>query len=64
MSISSKPLNTSHKLSSTAVAAAEIILAAGAILLRILWMDYQTLDYVNFLSQWVRYFRDNGALPH
>ena len=61
MSISSKPLNTSHKLSSTAVAAAEIILAAGAILLRILWMDYQTLDYVNFLSQWVRYFRDNGG---
>ena len=30
--------------------------AAGACLL-----DYETLDYKDFLSQWVQYFRDNGG---
>ena len=36
-------------------------LVAVAFLLRGLCMNHVTLDYVNFLSRWVQYFRDNGG---
>lgn len=32
-----------------------------ALFLRALCMGYETLDYQNFLSVWVQYFRDNGG---
>lgn len=34
---------------------------AAAFVIRLLCMDYVTLDYENFLSRWVQYFRDNGG---
>ncbi|MGI5935811.1 MAG: glycosyltransferase 87 family protein [Oscillospiraceae bacterium] len=40
--------------------AASLILLAMAV--RILCMDHKTLDYINFLSQWVDYYRNNGGL--
>lgn len=36
-------------------------LIAVCMLLRGLVMDYETLDYQNFLTKWVDYFRDNGG---
>ena len=38
-----------------------ILILSAAVLLRIAFFDYETLDYENFLSQWVRFFRDNGG---
>ena len=43
------------------------LLLIGAFALRAAVLDYQTLDYQNFLTRWVDYFRDNGgfrALAH
>jgi Gpi18-like mannosyltransferase len=34
---------------------------AAALLLRLLLLDHQTLDYQDFLAQWVAFFRDNGG---
>ena len=34
---------------------------AFAIIIRIFSLDHETLDYVNFLSRWVEYFRQNGG---
>ncbi|HHU22659.1 MAG TPA: conjugal transfer protein TraL [Clostridiales bacterium] len=48
-------LNDSHML----FFAASVIALAMAV--RVLCMDYKTLDYINFLSQWVDYFRNNGG---
>lgn len=36
-------------------------LVAAAFVLRALCFGYETLDYQDFLSQWVQYFRDNGG---
>ena len=36
-------------------------LVAGAFVLRALFFSYETLDYQDFLSKWVQYFRDNGG---
>ena len=36
-------------------------LVAGAFVLRALCFSYETLDYQDFLSKWVQYFRDNGG---
>jgi len=41
--------------------AAAIILTLGAFYIRWLCLDYKTLDYINFLSKWVQFFRDNGG---
>lgn len=38
-----------------------VVLTAAAFLLRALCMDHVTLDYVNFLSRWVQFFRDHGG---
>ena len=38
-----------------------ILLLAGAFVLRGAALDYQTLDYQNFLTHWVDFFRDNGG---
>ena len=38
-----------------------ILLLAGAFVLRGAALDYQTLDYQNFLTRWVDFFRDNGG---
>lgn len=38
------------------------VLLAAAFFLRGRMLSYQTLDYQNFLSQWVDYFRENGGL--
>lgn len=36
-------------------------LVAAAFVLRALFFSYETLDYQDFLSRWVQYFRDNGG---
>lgn len=36
-------------------------LVAAAFVLRGLCLSHETLDYVNFLSRWVQYFRENGG---
>ena len=38
-----------------------LLLMTGAFLLRGLALDYQTLDYKNFLTHWVEYFEANGG---
>ena len=38
-----------------------LITVAGAFLVRALCMDYQTLDYQDWISVWVQAFRDEGA---
>ena len=48
-------LRSTHNL-----AAASFFLAL-AMLIRIFSLDHETLDYVNFLSRWVEYFRQNGG---
>lgn len=39
-----------------------MLLAAAALYLRVLNLDYVTLDYQDFLSQWAAFFRENGGL--
>ena len=36
-----------------------VLLLIAAFGLRAYWMDYETLDYQNFLSKWVAFYRDN-----
>ena len=38
-----------------------LLLTAAAFILRALAFDYETLDYQNFLSQWVEFFRQHGG---
>lgn len=38
-----------------------VALIAAAMLLRGLFFSYETLDYQDFLSRWVQFFRDNGG---
>lgn len=38
-----------------------LALLAGAFLLRAVCLDYVTLDYRDFLSRWVAFYRDNGG---
>ncbi|MBO5555929.1 MAG: DUF2029 domain-containing protein [Oscillospiraceae bacterium] len=38
-----------------------VLLVLLAFSLRALAFDYETLDYQNFLTRWVRFFRDNGG---
>lgn len=38
-----------------------LLLTAAAFILRALVFDYETLDYQNFLSQWVEFFRQHGG---
>lgn len=40
---------------------AAVLLTALAFAARWAVLDYETLDYKDFLSQWVQYFRDNGG---
>lgn len=42
-------------------AAAAIALVAAAFVLRGLVFSYETLDYQDFLTKWVAYYRDNGG---
>lgn len=44
-----------------AYAVAAVILTVLTFLTRFLVFDYETLDYQNFLSPWVQYFRTNGG---
>ncbi len=37
------------------------VAVAAAFLLRAAFLSHETLDYLNFLSQWVEYFRENGG---
>ena len=39
-----------------------LALIAGAMVLRGLCMEHETLDYRDFLSRWVQFFRDNGGV--
>lgn len=39
-----------------------IVLIAGAMVPRGLCMEHETLDYQNFLTKWVQFFRDNGGV--
>lgn len=55
-------LKKSGLMNTGASAAAAVLLTALAIALRAAAMDYETLDYQNFLSAWVRFFRDHGGL--
>ena len=38
-----------------------VLLLAGAFSLRAAVLDYQTLDYQNFLTRWVAFFKENGG---
>ena len=38
-----------------------VLLLAAAFVLRGLCLDYETLDYQNFLRHWVDFYRDNGG---
>jgi hypothetical protein len=38
-----------------------VLLLALALGLRALLFDYETLDYLNFLSRWVEFFREHGG---
>ncbi len=38
-----------------------LLLLLGAMALRAFFMDYETLDYQNFLTRWVQFYRDNGG---
>ncbi len=38
-----------------------VFLLLGAFTIRALCLDYQTLDYQNFLSRWVAFYRENGG---
>ncbi len=38
-----------------------LIFAVGAFVLRYAAMDYETLDYIDWISRWVQHFRDNGV---
>ena len=40
---------------------AAVLLICAALLVRIYFLDYETLDYKNFLSGWVDFFRLNGG---
>lgn len=40
----------------------KILLIVLAIVLRLYFFDYETLDYINFLSKWIDFFRSNGGL--
>ena len=42
-------------------AAGCLLLLLGAMALRAFFMDYETLDYQNFLTRWVQFYRDNGG---
>lgn len=33
----------------------------AAMMFRLYWFDYQTLDYIDFLQPWINYFRENGG---
>ena len=46
-----------RKRLSFVIAALLMMLALG---LRAAVLDYKTLDYINFLSRWVEFFRQNG----
>ena len=39
----------------------KVLLVAAAIALRLAFFDYQTLDYIDFLSKWVQFFRNSGG---
>ena len=51
----SKLLNTTPRL------LVSLLLLAAAFVLRARCLDYQTLDYQNFLSRWVAFYRENGG---
>ena len=38
-----------------------VVLTAAAFFLRYLCLDYQTLDYIDFLSRWVQFYRELGG---
>lgn len=38
-----------------------LLLTLGAMCLRACFMEYETLDYQNFLTRWVQFYRDNGG---
>ena len=40
------------------VAASLLLVSLGG---RLVFFDYETLDYINFLSRWAAYFRDYGG---
>lgn len=44
-----------------AAAIVSVVLLALAFALRGLALDYETLDYQNFLTRWVTFFRENGG---
>lgn len=54
-------LRYARLLDKPAYAAAAVILTALAFFARYLVLDYETLDYQNFLSPWVQHFRANGG---
>ena len=50
------------RLKSLPAAAASAVLLCAAFYLRAKAIDYVTLDYVNFLSHWVDFFREHGGV--
>ena len=54
-------LRRSGVLQSRAAWAVSVLLLVPALGLRALMFDYETLDYINFLSRWVEFFRQYGG---
>ncbi len=55
-------INNEYVMDSVRRVSATYILLVAAFALRFVCLDYQTLDYQNFLSQWVEYYRVNGGV--
>lgn len=36
-------------------------LTLAALMIRLYWFDYETLDYLDFLNPWIQFFRDRGG---
>lgn len=36
-------------------------LTIAALMFRLYWFDYKTLDYIDFLHPWINFFRENGG---
>lgn len=54
-------------LNSTVQIVVSTALLMGALMFRLDWFDYTTLDYVDFLNPWIQFFADHGgfaALRH
>jgi len=53
---------TKHVKLTRSQLSAVVLLSAFALLLRLYFLEYQSLDYQDFLARWAAYFRENGGV--